>query len=56
MADRWFEIASIELWVQRRFEVLQRLAERVVASAKEMAEIGFGHSVSTTGSSRLRSQ
>src|SRR5260370_3522498 len=44
MADRWFEIASIEhFWVRRRFDVLQRLAGDLIASAKEMAEIGCGH-------------
>ena len=44
MADHWFEIASIEhFWVQRRFEVLQRLADGLIISAKDMAEIGCGH-------------
>jgi cyclopropane fatty-acyl-phospholipid synthase-like methyltransferase len=44
MADRWFEIASIEhFWVQRRFEVLRRLAEGLIISAKDMAEIGCGN-------------
>lgn len=44
MADRWFEIASVEhFWIQRRFEVLQRLAGDLIISAKEMAEIGCGH-------------
>jgi SAM-dependent methyltransferase len=44
MADRWFEIASVEhFWVRRRFAVLQRLAGDSIASAGEMAEIGCGH-------------
>jgi hypothetical protein len=44
MADRWFEIASIEhFWVRRRFDVLRTLAGDLIASAKEMAEIGCGH-------------
>jgi 2-polyprenyl-3-methyl-5-hydroxy-6-metoxy-1,4-benzoquinol methylase len=44
MADRWFEISSVEhFWVRRRFDVLQRLARNLIASAKEMAEIGCGH-------------
>jgi 2-polyprenyl-3-methyl-5-hydroxy-6-metoxy-1,4-benzoquinol methylase len=44
MADRWFEIASIDhFWVRRRFEVLQRLAGGWIASARELAEIGCGH-------------
>jgi hypothetical protein len=44
MADRWFEIASVEhFWVRRRFEVLQRLAGDLISSAHEMAEVGCGH-------------
>jgi len=44
MADRWFEIASIEhFWVRRRFNVLQELAGDLIVSSKEMAEIGCGH-------------
>lgn len=44
MADRWFEIASIDhFWVRRRFEVLQRLCGKLISGAGEMAEIGCGH-------------
>lgn len=44
MADRWFEIASIEhFWIRRRFEVLHTLAGSLISSAREMAEIGCGH-------------
>jgi hypothetical protein len=44
MADRWFEIASIDhFWVQRRFEVFQVLAGELISGAGEMAEIGCGH-------------
>jgi SAM-dependent methyltransferase len=44
MADRWFEISSLDhFWVRRRFEVLQRLCGRLISSAREMAEIGCGH-------------
>jgi SAM-dependent methyltransferase len=44
MADRWFEIASLEhFWIQRRFEVLQQLAHEVLTGARQMAEIGCGH-------------
>jgi SAM-dependent methyltransferase len=44
MADRWFEIASLEhFWIRRRFEVLRRLASHMISNAKEMAEIGCGH-------------
>jgi SAM-dependent methyltransferase len=44
MADRWFEIASLDhFWVRRRFEVLRRLAGDLIPAAKNMAEIGCGH-------------
>jgi hypothetical protein len=44
MADRWFDIASIDhFWIRRRFEVFQRLAGGLIASAREIAEIGCGH-------------
>jgi 2-polyprenyl-3-methyl-5-hydroxy-6-metoxy-1,4-benzoquinol methylase len=44
MADRWFEIATVEhFWVRRRFEVFEQLAGELIRSAKEMAEIGCGH-------------
>jgi 2-polyprenyl-3-methyl-5-hydroxy-6-metoxy-1,4-benzoquinol methylase len=44
MADRWFEIASMEhFWIRRRFEVLQQLAHEVLSGAQQMAEIGCGH-------------
>jgi SAM-dependent methyltransferase len=44
MADKWFEIASIEhFWIRRRFEVLQQLFNKSVSAALEMAEIGCGH-------------
>src|SRR2546422_1780798 len=44
MADRWFEIASIDhFWVRRRFAVLQRLAGQRISAARELAEFGCGH-------------
>ena len=44
MADRWFEIASIDhFWIRRRFQVLQKLTGGWMASAGEMAEVGCGH-------------
>jgi SAM-dependent methyltransferase len=44
MADRWFEIASLDhFWIRRRFEILQRLCGKVIAAARDMAEIGCGH-------------
>ena len=44
MADRWFEIASIDhFWVRRRFEVLQHLGDEFIPAANHIAEIGCGH-------------
>ena len=44
MADRWFEIASLDhFWIRRRFEVLQRLASGLIGDSNEVAEIGCGH-------------
>lgn len=44
MADGWFEIASTDhFWVRRRFNVLQRMAGKLITSAGQMAEIGCGH-------------
>lgn len=44
MADRWFEIASIDhFWVRRRFDVFRRLTGKLVANARVVAEIGCGH-------------
>lgn len=44
MADRWFEIASIDhFWVRRRFAVLRRLAGSLIRGAGAAAEIGCGH-------------
>lgn len=44
MADRWYEIASIDhFWIRRRFEVLQQLAGGELRGAQHPAEIGCGH-------------
>jgi SAM-dependent methyltransferase len=44
MANWWFEIATIDhFWIQRRFEVLRRLAGSLIPGAREIAEIGCGH-------------
>src|SRR5882724_8435971 len=46
MADQWFGIASIDhVWVRRRFEVFRRLAGSLFPGAREIAEIGCGHSL-----------
>ncbi|GAC1661771.1 MAG: hypothetical protein NVS9B4_14480 [Candidatus Acidiferrum sp.] len=44
MADKWFEIATVDhFWIRRRFEVLRRMAGDLISGAGEMAEIGCGH-------------
>jgi SAM-dependent methyltransferase len=44
MADRWFEIASVDhFWFQRRFDVLRSLADNTLVVARELAEIGCGN-------------
>lgn len=44
MGQHWFEIASVDhFWVRRRFAVLQRLAEKRILAAQQLAEIGCGH-------------
>jgi SAM-dependent methyltransferase len=44
MADRWFDIASVDhFWIRRRFHVLQRLADSLIRGAREIAEVGCGH-------------
>lgn len=44
MADRWFEIASLDhFWVQRRFEVFQSLGGDLMSASGDIAEIGCGH-------------
>jgi SAM-dependent methyltransferase len=44
MADKWFEIASVDhFWIRRRFEVLQKLSHELISAASDMAEIGCGH-------------
>ena len=44
MGDRWFEIATSDhFWIRRRFEVFRRLAGGLIASARDLAEIGCGN-------------
>jgi SAM-dependent methyltransferase len=44
MGDWWFDIATPEhFWIQRRFRVMQRLADSAIKSAKVAAEIGCGN-------------
>ncbi len=44
MGDWWFDIATADhFWIRRRFEVMKRLADRVVRNSKSAAEIGCGH-------------
>jgi SAM-dependent methyltransferase len=44
MGDWWFEVATLDhFWVQRRFDVLRRLAEPALRNAKQLAEVGCGN-------------
>jgi 2-polyprenyl-3-methyl-5-hydroxy-6-metoxy-1,4-benzoquinol methylase len=44
MSDGYFQIATTtHFWVNRRFDVLQRIANSVVSGAAEIAEVGCGH-------------
>jgi len=44
MSDQWFDIADLNhFWIQRRFEVLQRLKGTLISETVEMAEVGCGH-------------
>ena len=40
MADRWFEVASVDhFWVRRRFEVFQQMVGSLIPGAREIADI-----------------
>ena len=44
MADKWYEIATVEhFWIRRRFEILQKAAGEFIRNSDEMAEIGCGN-------------
>jgi len=44
MGDQWFDVSPIDhFWIQRRFQVFQKLAGNLVANSHEIAEIGCGH-------------
>lgn len=44
MGNWWFDIATIDhFWVQRRFDVMKRLADPLLRRAKCVAEIGCGN-------------
>ena len=44
MGDWWFEIATNDhFWIQRRFEVLRKLADALVRTSVSVAEIGCGN-------------
>ena len=46
MADRWYDIASVDhFWIRRRFKVLQVLAGGLVSEARTIAEIGCGNGI-----------
>ena len=44
MGDWWFDIATLDhFWIQRRFNVMRRLADPVLRRAGRFAEIGCGN-------------
>jgi len=44
MGDWWFDVATSDhFWIRRRFEVMRRLADPAVRTAKRAAEIGCGN-------------
>jgi len=44
MSDDWYGVANLEhFWTQRRFEVLRRMAGRLISQSSAMAEVGCGH-------------
>lgn len=44
MGDWWFDVATSDhFWIRRRFDVMKRLADTVVRSAKRAAEVGCGN-------------
>jgi SAM-dependent methyltransferase len=46
MADRWYDIASVDhFWIRRRFKVLQVLAGDLISEARTIAEIGCGNGI-----------
>src|SRR5580704_11179670 len=46
MADRWYDIASVDhFWIRRRFKVLHLLAGDLVSEAGTIAEIGCGNGI-----------
>src|SRR5712692_1505539 len=43
MADQWYDVSSVNhFWVQRRFDVLERITGPVIRSARSLADIGCG--------------
>jgi SAM-dependent methyltransferase len=43
MGDQWYEIASVRhFWIQRRFDVLERIAGPVIRAAHSLADVGCG--------------
>jgi hypothetical protein len=44
MGDDWYHFASLDhFWIRRRFEVLYRLADRLIRNSSALAEVGCGH-------------
>jgi hypothetical protein len=44
MGDWWFDIATVNhFWIRRRFEIMKRLADSLIRSSRQIAEIGCGN-------------
>jgi SAM-dependent methyltransferase len=44
MGDDWYGLAGLNhFWIQRRFEVVRRLADQTIRQATNIAEVGCGH-------------
>jgi SAM-dependent methyltransferase len=44
MGDWWFDVATSDhFWIRRRFDVMKRLADPILRSARRVAEIGCGN-------------
>lgn len=50
MGDWWFDIATEDhFWIQRRFDVMKRLADPILRNSRCAAEIGCGHGLLQKG-------
>ncbi len=50
MGDWWFDIATKDhFWIRRRFDVMRRLADRILRNSRSVAEIGCGNGLLQKG-------